>query len=142
MNTNFRAWVTSSAFQVSLSVPQMKALNYLRTYGSTRVELLATVFGIDRRGLIERTDTGEIRLTKAGALLAALVDEAGFNDAVAGLPTRLDQLRKSEHALAKAVDLLAQDMSVESVADRLGISRATLYRHLRRLKANDVPSGT
>lgn len=91
-----------------------------------------TLLALDKRGLILRGKSGSIRLTKAGDLLASLVSEAGYTDTALGLPVRVRQAIQHESMLKQATSMLRRGTRVASVANQLGVSRATMYRHLKQ----------
>lgn len=133
MNNNFSKWVTSAAFNIQLSVPQIKVIKDLAEAGGVEPDMLhpMVLHSMQRRGLIEAAGD-YIALSRAGALLAELVNEAGITDAMLGLTTTTDRALRSAARVHPAIALKEEGLSNHEIADRLNIKPDSVQKALRR----------
>lgn len=133
MNSNFSRWVTSAAFNIQLSVPQIKVIKELAEAGGVDSDALhpMVLHSMQRRGLIE-TAGDYIALSRAGALLAELVVEAGISDDMLGLTTTTDRAIRGTARAHPAIALKAEGLSNEEIAERLNIKPDSVQKALRR----------
>lgn len=134
MNGNFQKWVTSAAFNIQLSVPQIKTLKALAKAGGIAREAMhpLVLAAMERRGLVEFVGSQFVALSRAGTLLQELVVEAGITDEFLGMSTATDRALVYEPKLHPALEMKAGGMDNHEIAMRLNIKVESVQTALRR----------
>jgi len=138
-NANFRKWVTSATFNISLTSSQIKVIRSVSRKENAAIDSIHPMVAssVIRRGLVT-SDGVDLYLTKAGALVAGLIEEAGIAEQDLGMPTIYDKREKKPYQPHPAVALKLAGMSNRDIAAKLKIDhqsvRKYMSRHNKRIK--------